>query len=274
MSTKIRTTTTESSQVELVTEIPAEKKLKLNESILPSSLIINEDFMFMVERKLNSKTRVIEKEQILSEIISLTNNRFELFYLLDKHQSEFTHQSLLTCLKKLTKLIKENGIETMAMPAKIKSGVTKLLIKWVPYLEPIETLVMFRSLKTLGFNLNDYACAAVMQIMKYQVNSYDLHQLISIKKVIVEGQRLKQTSEYIENLEKAVNLAVQINASKVEDTKTADSVVKYFGDSISDRNLAKFSRLVSHDFQEANKKQKDIHFSHKDKVPSIFDIKE
>ena len=228
----------------------------------------------MVERKLNSKTRVIEKEQILNEIISLSNNQFELFYLLDKHQSELTHQSLFACIKKLAKLAKENGIETMVMSAKIKSGITKLLIKWVPYLEPIETLHMYWSLKTLGFNLNDYAYAAVMQIMKYQVNSYDLRQLIRIKKVIVEGQRLKQTSEYIENLEKAVNLAVQINISKVEDSKMADSVVKYFGDSISDRNLAKFSRLVSHDFQVANKKQKDIRFSDKDKVPSIFDIKE
>ena len=264
---------TDNLQVAPITE----NKLKLDEALLPSSLAINEDYKFMVEQKLSSKQRVIDRETVLNEIINISNNQFELFYLIDKHQSEFTHPSLLACIRKLSKLIKEskNGDlsnEFTIVPTKIKSSITKLLIKWMPYLESYESMSMYLNLSTLGFGLNDYAYAAVMQIMKHQVNSYDLRQLVSIKKKIVENRRSKQTSEYIENLDKAVSLAVQINLNRIEDVKMANSVIQYFGDSISEANYAKLSKLVSEDYKVINHKQTNVNVVYKDKTPSIFDI--
>ena len=222
--------------------IPLDKKNVLSKM---GELIISEDYKDMLKRTLKKPIRLIDKQSVLREIVFGADNIYHLYYLIDNYHNEFTHHSLLYFIKKL-KMMVPNNITELGLPLEVKSHLTKLLIKWSPNFEADECLSTFCNLDSLGFNIDDMAYHASMQILKFHLNHFVLDDLIRIKKALrkLKGEEKQFSNEYVENLEKALHLAVQIKLSDLDSISTANNLIKHFSNDLSNSNMQKIRKYI------------------------------
>ncbi len=266
---QIRLLSTNSSNL---MEIKSNKNQLENEivSAKTDELTISEGFKEMLDRTLKKPIRLIDKQITLKEIIFGTDSVYQLYYLIDFFHKDFTHHSLLYFIKKLKMLLPEERI-TFEMPLKIKGHLTKLLIKCSPSFEAHECLTTFFNLNLLGFNLNDFAYHAAMQILKFHVNEFDLDDLIKIKKLLNElkGEEMKISNEYVEILEKSLTIAVELKLADISQINTANRLIRYFGNDLSKNNLERVRQYIrdyNYHFRVLKKFKKILHLKKQSKI--------
>ena len=210
-----------------------------------NEFIISDDFKEMLNRTFKKPIRLIDKQVSLKEIIFGANNVFELFYLMDNFHSEFTHHSLLFFINKLKKLLSNSNIEC-EIPLKVKFILTKVLIKSFPSFEANDCLSTFFNLNALGFKINDLAYHAAMQILKFHLNQFFLDDFIRIKRTLnkMKGEEENFENEYVQNLEKALYLAVEIKLTDIDNILTANHLIKHFGNDLSYKNVTKIRKYI------------------------------
>jgi len=182
---------------------------------LPESLYINEEFKSSLVAHLDSRNfqNIAYKQKEIDKFIWKMKNPSFLYYLLEKFHPEFNHLNVVTCFDKLYKIVSadlnmavENHlVEDHVIPQPIKSILSKLIFKHVRHFEPLDCYKIFQSLFTLRFPFNDLSYDCIFQILKYHVNDLNMKQLLSLK-----SKLNNQKNEFLNNLEKAVNLAIQI----------------------------------------------------------------
>lgn len=219
------------------------------------SLLINEDFIKMLDIKLNQtnyKSQAYKQDEI-NQIIYKLENPFHLFYLYEKYSNDLSSFNLINFIKKLAyfarnqQLIDNNGV--YFIPEQIKKILTKQLIKTTPHFESFQCFTLFDKLCQLGFKLNDFSVKTAMQIMKFHVNELNLQEVIICKKILNKF-KAQGSNEYLENLEKAIDLVVQIKYEDLSTVKQAVTILKIFPNSISDAN---FEKIINFIFERLNK---------------------
>jgi uncharacterized protein YfbU (UPF0304 family) len=100
----------------------------------------------------------------------------------------------------------------------------------------------------MGFDLNDHAYKAVLQILKYHCNELQLPSLIAIKEDL---QFLKSkigykegASEYVDNMDKVLSLAVQIKFENLKTSTEAVNLLRLFLNDFSATNFEKILNFV------------------------------
>lgn len=229
---------------------------------MKNELIIDDNFVKMLNRTLKKSDRMIDKQGELKKIIKINDNIFKLFYLLDNFHTVFAHDGLICYIKHLGLLLPED----IPLPLKIKARLTKLIIKCLPNYEATDCMNLFLNLKRLGFKLNDYAYHAAMQILKFHLNNFDLDDLIRIKKHLdqlnAEKGEDKTENEYADNLCKTLCLVVEIKLDDISNISTANCLMKSFGDDLSYNNLEKIKKYMRDYLHFHNKnKYKNLNFN-------------
>ena len=252
----------------LVEVVPSSHSLNsqapANLSVQNQALVISDDFKSRLKNTLAKNARLVDKQIEIKRIIFDTTNVFELFYLLDNYHADFAHHGLLAVFTKLNILATsednhDNQRIRLHVPSKIKTRLTKLLIKLAPNFEAKETCGVFMRLASLGFGLNDFAYQAVMQVLKYQTNQLDLHNLIKIKSHLFQMRDSADqvpANEYVQNLDKAVCLTVEVKIDEVKNTTEAKQLLKHFGKNLSENNEKRLEKYLDEEYARINKRQR------------------
>lgn len=251
------------------------------------SLIINQDFVKVLDQKLNSSNfkSLAYKQDEINSLIYKIENPFHLFYLYENYSIEFNPFNLVNMIKKLAYFsrnqnLTQNGL--FFIPEAINNSLTKQIIKIGPHLESFQCLTIFEKLVQIGYKINDYSIKALLQLLKYHVNDFDLDDLIRcrnfVQRLSINPDGTTTSNEYAENLDKALTLAVQIKLEDLKNVKQTVNLLKIFSSSISDLNFERiidfiYERLVQKDVNhiiDLVKIMSERHFSH---LKLLFKIK-
>jgi hypothetical protein len=214
----------------------------------------------------NFKTLAYKQDEF-NRIMSNLKNVFNILHLLEQYAHDFHPQNLVNFIKRLSYLLNTSDpeitkIENFKMPQPIKTQLTKLIIKHVPYMEAFDCYAVFQRVGTLQFELDDHFAKAVMQLLKYHVNDLDIGQLIKIKQnvaflkrrkqqkeallesnppsqIVRRGKKPEQKLEIVDKLEKALDLAAQLKYQDVKEPRDAINVLRCFSSALSDANFEK-----------------------------------
>ncbi len=190
---------------------------------LRESLYINEEFKRTLIAHLDPKNfkNIAYKQKEIDKFIWKMKNPSYLYFLLEKFHPDFNHLNVVTCFDKLYKTISADSnisvenhfVEDQMIPKPIKSILSKLIFKHIRHFEPLDCYKVFHILFALRFPFSDFSYDCVFQILKYHVNDLNMRQLQAVKyKLNIFRINLpnNQENEFLNNLEKAVNLAIQI----------------------------------------------------------------
>lgn len=118
--------------------------------------------------------------QELAANISKTESTADLFDLLIRYNSSFEPTSFFQLIKKWSRLTcydadkNEYFVRTAAqqIPSQLDQLLVKQTIKQVPHFEWDMCLQLIERLAMLGFNSNEKCVRAVLQVLKYHINSF------------------------------------------------------------------------------------------------------
>ena len=60
----------------------------------------------------------------------------------------------------------------------------------------------------------------------------------------MKGEETNFENEYIQNLEKALYLAVEIKLTDIDNISTANHLIKHFGNDLSNKNVTKIRKYI------------------------------
>lgn len=243
------------------------------------SLMINQEFVKVLDQKLNNynfKSLAYKQDEINSLIYKI-ENPFHLFYLYDNYSIEFNPFNLVNLIKKLAYFsrnqnLTENGL--FFIPEPINKSLTKQIIKIGPQLESFQCLIILDKLVQLGYKINDYSIKAMLQLLKFHVNDFDLDDLnrckFFLQRLTINSDGTTTSNEYAENLDKALTLAVQIKLEDLKNVRQTVNLIKNFSSSVSDVNFERiinfvYERLLQKDVNHTTdlvKKMAERNFSH------------
>lgn len=169
------------SQVSSIAKVSDMGLMQSTDTPCGPSLAITEEFQVGLEQKLNSsnfKSLAFKQDEFNSIMVKI-QSPFNLFYMFEKYSNEFNQFNLLNFTNRLAEF--KRNYSDFFIPESIIKSYTKLIIKLIPIFEPVDCYILFKKLTYLGFNLDDFASKACMQILKYHVNELDLNDLIISK---------------------------------------------------------------------------------------------
>ncbi|CAF0716139.1 unnamed protein product [Brachionus calyciflorus] len=228
---------------------------------LNTSLVIDIEFIKTLDQKLDSRNfkTLAYKQDEINNIVYKMENPYNLFYLYEKYSKEFNSYNLVNFIKKMAylsrndKLLGDYGV--FVLPEKVKKLMTKQIIKISPQFEPFQCFTVLQKLNQLGFKLNDFSAKAILQITKYHVNELSLDEVILTKEIL---SKLKNengtlvTNEYSDNLDKALDLAVQTKLDNLKHPRQAIHLLKNFSKSISIFNFEQIIDLIYERVRQSN----------------------
>ena len=117
---------------------------------------------------MNRNIRSAHSINDLFDILQNYNSSFE-----PDHLYNFIKQWSLVCsYDKSKNKFAINYSNRSELPEHVSQLLVKLTIKHAPHFEPNDTLFVLERLILLGFNSDDKCIRAVLQIMKYHINSF------------------------------------------------------------------------------------------------------
>ena len=206
----------------------------------------------------------LAKQEEIKQLISDIDNVHALFYLFEKHCIQFDPPNFVHFIRRVAFLQKDAPLEILA-PADIRHKIVTTLVRIGPNLDANDCKTLFHKFDLIDISVDDQAYKAILQLLKYHVNSFNLLELIGIKKKLsilvtgkVQEQRredhvdeqnqanaslAKTTNEYVQVFCKALSLAAQLLIDQIETVDLAIYFLKHFHRDISENN---FRALMSY----------------------------
>jgi hypothetical protein len=239
---------------------------------------MTENFRRMLRQKLDDKNfkSLPYKQDEINKIVSNLKSVFNMFHLLEEHSHDFSPTNLAHFVNRLNFLLTANDdsvTATFKMPAPIKALLTKLLLKHVPHMLPLECYHVFQRVQPLQFQLDDPFTRALMQLLKYHVNELSVEQLVKAKinlsilkkakaegtKAVVSDQRNESKAltvrkkskisgsgdQIVDSLDTALDLAAELKYQDVKDPREVVKFLRHFGNSVSEANFTQIMNFMS-----------------------------
>ena len=243
-----------SSSIKVIEQRPNQV---LNKEILTETQEVNlytqmKKFRSMMHSRLddsNFKSLAYKQDEFVKLMYSLTSE-FNMFYLLEDYSEDFNASNLAIFVKRLAFIMCKNKNEEFKIPQAIKNLLTKLAIKHLPHMDPIDCFIMYQHISVLQFSVEDPFAKSIMQILKYHVNNLDLYQLFNAKWTMLHLKSASKSSSvennsYVENLEKAFNLAAQLRYKDMKTPKEAVKLLNNYGEVISENNFELILKFIN-----------------------------
>lgn len=225
--------------------------------------------------------------QELAANISKTESTADLFDLFIKYNSSFEPTSFFQLIKKWSRLTcydadkNEYFVRSVAqrIPNQLDQLLVKQTIKHVPHFEWDMCLQLIERFATLGFNSNERCVRAVLQVLKYHINSFgnyffnfsalltflssflifkllDLKNLIRFKACLTYLSKTGVTRE-VAALQHGLDLCVKSKQSSIYSSNMTIKILKAFPAAFDDKGFEEMSNGILEDWQNLSKQQRN-----------------
>jgi hypothetical protein len=157
-----------------------------------------------------------QKNSDLSKLIWNLKNQYEFYYLIEKFGKQLTPTNLCNYFIAFTKYSKhfrntniQNQIE---IPKHIVQIFNERILSQSIHMEDTQCRRVFQCLYGLGFGIDNYGVQALMQLLKYHVNTLGIQDLCSVKNYLEYYKTRDHTkNEFTRNLKTTLDMALKFS---------------------------------------------------------------